>query len=76
ARSHNLKVHVESVHKGLRKNRCTEPGCTKSFSRQHDLARHIVSKHTDLGSPRRKDADGKTVDVKAANVKVKAVDKE
>ena len=54
ARTHNLKVHVDSVHFGIRANACTVPGCNKEFSRKHDLTRHIQSKHTDLGSPRRK----------------------
>ncbi|KAI0760277.1 hypothetical protein C8Q74DRAFT_215911 [Fomes fomentarius] len=54
ARTHNLKVHVSSVHKGERPNSCTHPGCDRNFSRKHDLMRHQQSKHTDLGSPRRK----------------------
>ena len=54
ARSHNLKVHVDSVHCGVRAHVCPEDGCPKSFGRRHDLLRHIQSKHTNLGSPRRK----------------------
>ncbi|KAI0738935.1 hypothetical protein C8Q80DRAFT_219180 [Daedaleopsis nitida] len=54
ARTHNLNVHIKSVHEGQRTNVCPEDDCSKSFSRKHDLTRHIQSKHTDLGSPRRK----------------------
>ncbi|KAI0690419.1 hypothetical protein C8T65DRAFT_671679 [Cerioporus squamosus] len=54
ARSHNLRVHIKSVHEGSRAYACMEPNCTRSFSRKHDLIRHIQSKHTNLGSPRRK----------------------
>ncbi|TFK85654.1 hypothetical protein K466DRAFT_587926 [Polyporus arcularius HHB13444] len=54
ARKNNLKVHISAVHKGERLNACTHPGCERSFSRKHDLTRHIQSRHTDLGSPRRK----------------------
>ncbi|KAI8976611.1 hypothetical protein BD414DRAFT_539160 [Trametes punicea] len=56
ARSHNLKVHVESVHDGERRFACTVIGCGKAFGRKHDLVRHHQSKHTNLGSPRRKPA--------------------
>ena len=52
ARTHNLKVHVETVHEGKRGYPCHEPGCERSFSRKHDLKRHHQSMHTDLGSPR------------------------
>ena len=52
ARTHNLKVHVETVHQGKRKFPCHEAGCERSFSRKHDLERHHQSAHTDLGSPR------------------------
>ncbi|KAI0356049.1 hypothetical protein OH77DRAFT_285271 [Trametes cingulata] len=55
ARRHNLKVHVDSVHGQLRAHACGVPGCGRSFSRRHDLTRHHISKHTDQGSPRRKD---------------------
>ncbi|KAJ8481915.1 hypothetical protein ONZ51_g5687 [Trametes cubensis] len=54
ARSHNLKVHVKSVHENQRSFPCKVPGCEHAFSRKHDLARHFQSKHTDKGSPRRK----------------------
>ncbi|KAI0366868.1 hypothetical protein BV20DRAFT_1124002 [Pilatotrama ljubarskyi] len=55
ARSHNLKVHVRSVHDKVRAHACGVAGCRLSFSRRHDLTRHHISKHTDEGSPRRKD---------------------
>lgn len=58
ARTHNLTVHVNSVHKGLRAHACEHEGCDRTFSRKHDLRRHMQSKHTNLGSPRRKDSKG------------------
>ncbi|KAI0325343.1 hypothetical protein GY45DRAFT_1438458 [Cubamyces sp. BRFM 1775] len=54
ARSHNLKVHIKSVHENQRSFPCKVPGCTHAFSRKHDLTRHFQSKHTTMGSPRRK----------------------
>ncbi|PIL23421.1 transcription factor [Ganoderma sinense ZZ0214-1] len=52
ARSHNIKIHMDSVHRGLRGHRCDAPGCPRAFSRRHDLLRHRISAHTNLGSPR------------------------
>ncbi|CDO70388.1 hypothetical protein BN946_scf184999.g28 [Trametes cinnabarina] len=54
ARSHNLKVHIDTVHKGDRPFACEVPDCTMAFGRRHDLYRHHISKHTDEGSPRNK----------------------
>ena len=45
ARTHNLKVHIKSVHFHERSHRCMEPRCTRAFSRKHDLTRHMVSIH-------------------------------
>ncbi|KAM5543405.1 hypothetical protein V8D89_002656 [Ganoderma adspersum] len=52
SRTHNLQVHIDSVHLHKRKFACKEPACERSFSRKHDLVRHHQSSHTDLGSPR------------------------
>ncbi|KAI1794384.1 hypothetical protein LXA43DRAFT_883960 [Ganoderma leucocontextum] len=52
ARTHNLKVHIDTVHLGKRSHCCKEPGCSRAFSRKHDLTRHHQSAHTTLGSPR------------------------
>ncbi|KAI0631154.1 hypothetical protein C8Q77DRAFT_1159853 [Trametes polyzona] len=52
ARNHNLKVHMATVHQGVRRFACES--CNEAFGRKHDLARHTQSKHTKLGSPRRK----------------------
>lgn len=49
---------MNSVHKGLRAHACEHEGCDRTFSRKHDLRRHMQSKHTNLGSPRRKDSKG------------------
>ncbi|KAH9899290.1 hypothetical protein C8Q73DRAFT_787187 [Cubamyces lactineus] len=54
ARSHNLKVHIKSVHENQRSFPCKVAGCEHAFSRKHDLTRHFQSKHTNKGSPRRK----------------------
>ncbi|KAI0676440.1 hypothetical protein C8Q78DRAFT_987095 [Trametes maxima] len=54
ARRNNLDVHIKAVHEGLRAHACSAPGCTRAFSRKHDLQCHFQSEHTDKGSPRRK----------------------
>ncbi|OSC97809.1 hypothetical protein PYCCODRAFT_1105316 [Trametes coccinea BRFM310] len=54
ARTHNLKVHIETVHKGARRFVCDVADCQMAFGRRHDLHRHNISKHTDQGSPRKK----------------------
>ncbi|KAL1949166.1 hypothetical protein VTO73DRAFT_10972 [Trametes versicolor] len=54
ARRNNLDTHISSVHKQKRPFVCLAPGCTRAFSRKHDLKRHFQSDHTDQGSPRRK----------------------
>ncbi|KAL7277283.1 hypothetical protein ACG7TL_009139 [Trametes sanguinea] len=54
ARTHNLKVHIETVHKGARRFVCDVADCQMAFGRRHDLHRHTISKHTDQGSPRKK----------------------
>ncbi|OJT14301.1 hypothetical protein TRAPUB_9161 [Trametes pubescens] len=56
ARSHNLKVHIASVHMKERSFVCEVASCAQAFGRKHDLVRHFQSKHTDLGSPRSKAA--------------------
>ncbi|KAI9066377.1 hypothetical protein FKP32DRAFT_1589656 [Trametes sanguinea] len=55
-RSHNLKVHIRSVHEGERPYACLHPDCDRVFSRNHDAKRHFQSEHTTLGSPRKKPA--------------------
>ncbi|KAI0689940.1 hypothetical protein C8T65DRAFT_834514 [Cerioporus squamosus] len=57
-RLNNLTQHVKDVHLGLRPHGC--PECETRFKRKSDLKRHHISYHTDMGSPRRKDAEGKT----------------
>ncbi|KAM5538434.1 hypothetical protein V8D89_007767 [Ganoderma adspersum] len=59
-RSHNLKVHISSVHRKERQYRCMALGCEHAFSRNFDLKRHFQSKHTDQGSPRKKLKEGDT----------------
>ncbi|KAI9065333.1 hypothetical protein FKP32DRAFT_1590826 [Trametes sanguinea] len=56
ARTHNLKVHIDTVHKGERPFVCNAADCGMAFGRRHDLYRHNISKHTDQGSPRSKNA--------------------
>ncbi|EIW55120.1 uncharacterized protein TRAVEDRAFT_66465 [Trametes versicolor FP-101664 SS1] len=56
ARSHNLKVHIASVHNKERSFVCEVASCAQAFGRKHDLVRHFQSKHTNLGSPRSKAA--------------------
>ncbi|TFK79816.1 hypothetical protein K466DRAFT_667955 [Polyporus arcularius HHB13444] len=57
-RANNLTQHVKDVHLKLRPHEC--PVCGTPFKRKSDLKRHHISYHTDQGSPRRKDAEGKT----------------
>ncbi len=45
---------MDSVHLGKRDHVCGKPGCSRAFSRKHDLDRHDQSAHTTLGSPRNK----------------------
>ena len=55
ARAYNLKTHIQTHDPNrLKPYACHHKSCGRSFSRKHDLTRHIQSKHTDLGSPRRK----------------------
>ncbi|KAI0763068.1 hypothetical protein BD413DRAFT_616522 [Trametes elegans] len=56
ARKNNLKKHKETVHERRRPFACDVPRCGMQFGRRHDLERHHQSKHTTLGSPRRKPA--------------------
>lgn len=48
ARAFNLKTHV-STHdpNRLKPHMCHHPGCGRSFSRKHDLGRHLISIHKD-----------------------------
>ena len=52
ARTHNMSVHISSVHKRERSHLCEHAGCERAFNRRHDLVRHFQSAHTNLGSPR------------------------
>ncbi|KAH9855386.1 hypothetical protein C2E23DRAFT_901735 [Lenzites betulinus] len=56
ARRNNLKAHIDSVHEGVRPFACAHGACRDRFARRHDAVRHYQSKHTTLGSPRRKPA--------------------
>ncbi|KAI1794386.1 hypothetical protein LXA43DRAFT_1116581 [Ganoderma leucocontextum] len=53
-RSYNRNVHVQAVHEGRKGYVCPHATCAQAFSRKHDLVRHQQSKHSNLGSPRRK----------------------
>ncbi|KAI0649361.1 hypothetical protein C8Q79DRAFT_508957 [Trametes meyenii] len=52
SRKFNLNVHVEAVHENIRAHTCSVSGCSRAFSRKHDMKRHYQSEHTDQGSPR------------------------
>jgi len=46
ARAFNLKTHRETHNPNRAKpHACTFPGCGRSFSRKHDLGRHMISIH-------------------------------
>ena len=53
-RSYNRNKHVASVHERKKDHVCPNAKCAQAFARKHDLRRHFQSKHTNLGSPRRK----------------------
>ncbi|KAH9818663.1 hypothetical protein DFH28DRAFT_853779, partial [Melampsora americana] len=45
ARAFNLQTHI-ATHKGIKPFKCPSPLCQKSFSRRHDLSRHLNSLHS------------------------------
>jgi KRAB domain-containing zinc finger protein len=42
-RANALKIHIDSVHLGLKPHKCTQ--CDRSFGYKHDLTSHIKSAH-------------------------------
>lgn len=52
ARAFNLKTHMETHDPNRRKPHvCPHPSCQRSFSRKHDLGRHLISIHRDEPNP-------------------------
>ncbi|KAJ7763652.1 hypothetical protein DFH07DRAFT_738816, partial [Mycena maculata] len=51
ARAYNLKTHTAThdAHK-LKLHICPHRSCGRSFSREHDLGRHLIGIHRDDGS--------------------------
>ncbi|KAF8078298.1 hypothetical protein FPV67DRAFT_46311 [Lyophyllum atratum] len=48
ARAYNLKTHMATHDPNrLKPHVCSHPSCGRSFSRKHDLGRHLVSIHRD-----------------------------
>ncbi|KDQ20663.1 hypothetical protein BOTBODRAFT_124402, partial [Botryobasidium botryosum FD-172 SS1] len=48
ARAFNLKTHLATHDPNrIKSHVCKHPGCGRSFSRKHDLGRHLVSIHQD-----------------------------
>ncbi|KAF8258106.1 hypothetical protein EI94DRAFT_1708293 [Lactarius quietus] len=47
-RRSNLKPHMETHNPNRKKILCPESDCLSSFTRPHDLQRHLVKKHGDL----------------------------
>lgn len=64
-----MKKHIGAVHNGERPHKCTHEGCDYASAREHDVARHMQSKHTSLGSPRKEGNKPKAKSVKAKGVK-------
>jgi uncharacterized Zn-finger protein len=44
ARAFNLQTHI-ATHAGMRPFSCPADGCSKAFSRRHDLGRHVGAVH-------------------------------
>lgn len=48
ARAYNLKTHMATHDPNrLKPHVCPHPSCSRSFSRKHDLGRHLISIHRD-----------------------------
>ncbi|KAK0233327.1 hypothetical protein EDD18DRAFT_1121539 [Armillaria luteobubalina] len=70
ARAYNLKTHMATHDPNrLKPHVCPHRSCGRSFSRKHDLGRHIISIHRDesVASSHHSNSSGKSIGVEQGN---------